>query len=273
MINPCIDIGLPSSIAVFDIVMSVDLTTLILLGCCSLLAGFVDSIAGGGGLLTIPALLSAGLPPAFALATNKLQSSFGSFSASLYFVRRGYVDLRKIRRAAFCTFLGSMIGTLLIQRIDSSSLAQVIPFMLIGFAIYFLFSPSISDQEREGRYPFQYVAMSAGLVVGFYDGFFGPGTGSFFAVAFVAFAGFSLSKATAYSKVLNFISNITSLLFFLMAGKILWEVGIIMGIGQFIGARLGSRMVISKGSRLIRPLLVTMSLIMSARLLWQHYHG
>lgn len=251
--------------------MTVDVLTLCLLGGCSVLAGFIDSIAGGGGLLTIPALLSAGIPPTHALATNKLQSSFGSFSSSLYFIRRGYVDLRMLRHAILCTALGSMIGSLLIQQLNSSALAQVIPFMLLGFAAYFLFSPNISDQDRKARLNFLYISIGAGLTIGFYDGFFGPGTGSFFAITFVALAGFSLSKATAYSKVLNFVSNITALMFFLLGGKIIWQVGLVMGIGQFIGARLGSRMVVAKGSKLIRPLLVTMSIVMSVRLLWQHY--
>ena len=251
--------------------MDLELSTLLVLSLCSIIAGFIDSIAGGGGLLTIPALLSVGIPPAQALATNKLQSSFGSFSASFYFLRRGYIDLKLIRNAILFTFIGSACGTLLVQQIDPSSLKQAIPFMLIGFALYFIFSPHIGDEDRQQRISFFLFSLLVGLVVGFYDGFFGPGTGSFLAISFVALAGFNLAKATAYSKLLNFTSNIASLIFFMLGGKILWQVGLIMGVGQFIGARLGSKMVVSKGSKIIRPLLVVMSLVMSARLLWQHY--
>ena len=251
--------------------MDLELSTLLVLSLCSIIAGFIDSIAGGGGLLTIPALLSVGIPPAQALATNKLQSSFGSFSASFYFLRRGYIDLKLIRNAILFTFIGSACGTLLVQQIDPSSLKQAIPFMLIGFALYFIFSPHIGDEDRQQRMSFFLFSLLVGLVVGFYDGFFGPGTGSFLAISFVALAGFNLAKATAYSKLLNFTSNIASLIFFMVGGKILWQVGLIMGVGQFIGARLGSKMVVSKGSKIIRPLLVVMSLVMSARLLWQHY--
>ena len=251
--------------------MDLELSTLLVLSLCSIIAGFIDSIAGGGGLLTIPALLSVGIPPAQALATNKLQSSFGSFSASFYFLRRGYIDLKLIRNAILFTFIGSACGTLLVQQIDPSSLKQAIPFMLIGFALYFIFSPHIGDEDRQQRMSFFLFSLLVGLVVGFYDGFFGPGTGSFLAISFVALAGFNLAKATAYSKLLNFTSNIASLIFFMLGGKILWQVGLIMGVGQFIGARLGSTMVVSKGSKIIRPLLVVMSLVMSARLLWQHY--
>lgn len=251
--------------------MAFELSTLLILFLCSGIAGFIDSIAGGGGLLTIPVLLSVGIPPAQALATNKLQSSFGSFSASYYFLRRGYIDLKLIRNAIIFTFTGSACGTLLVQQIDPSSLKQAIPFMLIGFALYFIFSPRIGDEDRQQRLSFFLFSLLVGLVVGFYDGFFGPGTGSFLAISFVALAGFNLAKATAYSKLLNFTSNIASLIFFMLGGKILWQVGLVMGVGQFIGARLGSKMVVSKGSKIIRPLLVTMSLVMSARLLWQHY--
>jgi len=252
-------------------IMELEISTLILLGFCGIAAGFIDSIAGGGGLLTVPALLSIGISPAQALATNKLQSSFGSFSASFYFLRRGYIDLKLIRNGIIFTFIGSALGTLLVQQIDPSALKQAIPFMLIGFALYFMFSPRTGEEDRQQRINFSLFSLLVGLGVGFYDGFFGPGTGSFFAIAFVVLAGFNLSKATAYSKLLNFTSNIASLIFFMLGGKILWQVGIIMGVGQFIGARLGSKMVISNGSKIIRPLLVTMSLVMSARLLWQHY--
>ncbi|WP_024870680.1 TSUP family transporter [Tolumonas lignilytica] len=251
--------------------MDFEIYTLILFFVCGIAAGFIDSIAGGGGLLTVPALLSAGIPPAYALATNKLQSSFGSFSASFYFLRHGYIDLKLIRNGIIFTFIGSACGTLAVQQIDPSVLKQAIPFMLIGFALYFIFSPRIGDEDRQQQINFFLFSLIFGGGIGFYDGFFGPGTGSFFAIAFVAMAGFNLSKATAYSKLLNFTSNIAALIFFMLGGKILWQVGIVMGAGQFVGARLGSRMVIKKGSKIIRPLLVTMSLIMSARLLWQQY--
>ncbi len=179
--------------------MDLELSTLLVLSLCSIIAGFIDSIAGGGGLLTIPALLSVGIPPAQALATNKLQSSFGSFSASFYFLRRGYIDLKLIRNAILFTFIGSACGTLLVQQIDPSSLKQAIPFMLIGFALYFIFSPHIGDEDRQQRMSFFLFSLLVGLVVGFYDGFFGPGTGSFLAISFVALADFNLAKKMSFS--------------------------------------------------------------------------
>ncbi|PXF30987.1 membrane protein [Pokkaliibacter plantistimulans] len=249
--------------------MELEITTLIVLALVALVAGFIDSMAGGGGLITIPALLAAGVPPTMALATNKLQSSFGSFAATLYFLKRGMIDLASMKWAVICTFVGSALGTLLVQQIDSSQLSRILPYLLVGFACYFLFSPRISDSDSHRRLSYNAFALLVGTGVGFYDGFFGPGTGSFFAMAFVALAGLGMAKATAHTKLLNFTSNMASLLFFIIGGKVLWTVGLTMAIGQILGARLGSRMVVAKGVKLIRPLLVTVSLVMCGRLLWQ----
>ncbi|WMC11789.1 TSUP family transporter [Oceanimonas pelagia] len=251
--------------------MELDLLTLGLLALAALLAGFIDAIAGGGGLITVPALLATGMPPTMALATNKLQSCFGSFSASFYYLRRGLIDWRIMKWAVACTFVGSMLGTLLVQRIDASVLEKVLPFLLAAFALYFLFSPRVGDEDRSRRLGVIPFALVVGTGVGFYDGFFGPGTGSFFALGFIALAGYSMGKATAHTKLLNFTSNFASLLFFMLGGQVVWIAGLAMAGGQFLGARLGSRMVVTRGTRMIRPMLVTVSLVMSARLLWQQY--
>ncbi|WP_375055184.1 TSUP family transporter [Zobellella sp. DQSA1] len=251
--------------------MELDLLTLGLLALAALLAGFIDAIAGGGGLITIPALLATGMPPTMALATNKLQSSFGAFSATLYYLRRGLIDWRSMKWAVACTFVGSVLGTLLVQRIDASLLQKVLPFLLAAFALYFLFSPRIGDEDRHRRLGMIPFALLVGTGVGFYDGFFGPGTGSFFALGFIALAGFSMARATAHTKLLNFTSNIASLLFFILGGQVAWVVGLSMALGQIVGARLGSKMVVTRGTSIIRPMLVTVSLVMSVRLLWQQH--
>jgi len=251
--------------------MELDLSILILLGLAGFAAGFVDSIAGGGGLISIPALLATGMPPTMALATNKLQSSFGAFTATLYFWRKGLIKLSTMKLPILCTFIGSALGTLLVQRVDSGFLSQLLPFLLMAFAIYFLLSPRISNDDSERRLSHCAFALLIGTTVGFYDGFFGPGTGSFFAFAFVALAGFGLVKATAHTKLLNLTSNLASLLFFTFAGQVLWSAGLVMAAGQIIGARLGSKLVISQGTRLIKPLLVSVSMIICARLIWQQY--
>lgn len=234
-------------------------------------AGFVDSIAGGGGLISIPALLSVGLSPVQALATNKLQACGGSFSASYYFVSRGAVKLKDFRLAIAATFIGSAVGTVLVQQIDAGVLEQAIPFLLIGIVLYFIFSPKIGAEDSQQKISLTVFSFTAAMVIGFYDGFFGPGTGSFFAIAFVGLLGFSLTKATAHTKVLNFTSNVTSLLFFILGGNVVWVAGLVMMAGQFIGARLGSRFVLKNGQKLIRPMIVIVSMVMTVKLLWDNY--
>ncbi len=231
------------------------------------LAGFVDSIAGGGGLISLPTLLAVGLRPAQALATNKLQSSFGSFSATLNYAARGLVDVRRMRAAVVCTFAGAALGATLVQVLDPQFLSQVLPFLLIGIALYFLLSPRAGAFDARQRISEPLFAATAGFGLGFYDGFFGPGTGSFFALCFVTLLGFNLVRATAHTKLLNFTSNIASLLFFAFGGKVVLLAGLPMAGGQFLGARLGSSLVMSRGARLVRPLLVVVSLAITVRLI------
>lgn len=238
----------------------------------AMLAGFIDSIAGGGGLLTVPALMSAGLSPAQALATNKVQSVGGSFSASLYFVRRKAVDLREQKLNIAMTFIGSVAGAILIQHIQADLLRQVLPVLLIAIGLYFLLMPKVGEEDRHRRLHGLPFALVAGGCVGFYDGFFGPGAGSFYALAFVTLCGYNLAKSTAHAKVLNFTSNLGGLLFFMLGGKVVWGTGLIMLVGAFCGARLGARMVLSRGQTLVRPMVVIVSAIMSAKLLWDS-HG
>ena len=233
------------------------------------IAGFIDAIAGGGGLLTIPALLSAGIPPTMALGTNKLQACGGSFSASLYFVRQKAVNLRQISLLILLTFIGAACGTIFVQMIDVNSLKMLLPFLVLIIGIYFLFSPTVGDEDRKQRISFPLFAFSAAAGIGLYDGMFGPATGSFFTLSFILLLGFTLPKAVAHAKVLNFTSNFASLIFFMLGGAILWKIGFIMMIGQFIGGTLGARMVVTKGKKLVRPMLVTMSFLMVIKMLYE----
>ncbi|ACS86368.1 sulfite exporter TauE/SafE family protein [Musicola paradisiaca] len=238
----------------------------------SVVAGFIDSIAGGGGLLAIPALLTAGLSPAQVLATNKLQAVGGSFSASLYFIRRKAVDMKLLTLAVPMTLIGAMFGAWLIQQIHADFLRKLLPVLVIGIGLYFLLMPKVGDEDRHARLSTFTFSLLGGCCVGFYDGFFGPGAGSFYALAYVTLLGFNLAKATAHAKVLNFTSNFGSLLFFVLGGQVIWSIGLVMLVGQIIGARLGARMVLTKGQKLIRPMLVIMSALMSVKLIHDN-HG
>ncbi len=242
----------------------------IVLFCAAFVAGFIDSIAGGGGMITIPALLLAGIPPHQALGVNKLQSCFGSFSATLHFYKKKHLTIKDNIVPIFCVFLCAICGTLLIRILNTDFLAKCIPFLLIIFAFYFLFSPKISEDQRAVRYGHTLLYAVLGCI-GFYDGFFGPGTGSFLMLALIGLGGYGLKTALAHAKLFNFTSNVASMLVFALGGHILWLLGFIMGIGQFIGANIGSRLALRYGIKIIKPLVVCVSLIICIKLLYNQY--
>lgn len=229
-------------------------------------AGFVDSIAGGGGLLTVPALLAAGLPPVSAIATNKIQSICGTSSACYAFAKKGHIDFKAIWIPALGSFIGAALGAITLQRISPTILAGVMPVILILMAGYFVFSPRISDEDRHrilGPLPYALVAAA----IGFYDGFFGPGAGSFFAVSLVTLVGMGIIRATGHTKVLNVASNLGALLLMAAGGHIIWTLGLSMAAANVAGAQLGSRSAMRFGSKLIKPLLATISVALAIKLL------
>ncbi len=234
-------------------------------------AGLIDAMAGGGGIVTIPVLLGIGMQPQTALGTNKLQGTFGSGSAMLHFTKAGAVDIRECVAGIVWTAFGAAVGTMAVQILDPGFLRQAIPVLLIAISLFMLFSPHLGIADVRERMRKHSFFVLFGLLIGFYDGFFGPATGTFWAMAFVLFLGFNLARATAYTKVMNFTSNLVSLAFFLEGGFVSLPEGIVMGLGQFTGARIGARLVMSKGSRFIRPVFIAMVLAVSVRLLWQNF--
>jgi uncharacterized membrane protein YfcA len=229
-------------------------------------AGFIDAIAGGGGLITVPALLAAGLNPVAALATNKVQSSFGSASATLNFWRAGKVDFALIKWPLLATFVGAGLGAIAVSFADTTWLMIVLPALLAAIALYFLIGPKASHEDAHARMtPLAYAAIAG--AIGFYDGFFGPGTGSFFALSLVTLLGMGLTRATAHTKALNFTSNIVSVVVFVIGGHVVWIIGLCMAAGQAFGGWLGSHAAMRFGPNLIRPLLVIVCLAMVAKLL------
>lgn len=245
--------------------------TLLLLIAAAFFAGLIDAVAGGGGLITVPILMGIGLPPQVALGTNKLQASFGSGSAMLHFVRSGTVKLSDCISGILWTAAGAAIGVLAIQRLDPAILKYLVPWLLIAIAAYTLFTPKLGAEDIHARLSPKIFYPLFGLSIGFYDGFFGPGTGSFWAMAFVLLLGCSLVRATAHTKVMNFTSNIVALVFFMAAGQVLFAEGLMMGIAQFIGARLGANLVTLKGAKFIRPVFITIVFLITAKLLYQNY--
>ena len=236
----------------------------------AVLTGFIDAIAGGGGLIMMPALLFCGLSPLQALGTNKLQSTFGTGSALTNYARSGLVEWRPNRLAIALVFIGAVAGALVVQAIELKLLALIIPVLLTFAAIYILLSPRMSDEDARQRLsPTGYAPL--GGAIGFYDGFFGPGTGTFFTTSLVALRGYGLTRSTAVTKLLNFTSNVASVLFFALGGQMLWLLGLCMAAGAMLGGWLGSHSAIRFGARLIRPLLVVISFGLTARLLWGYF--
>lgn len=244
----------------------ISLHILTLLFFAALFAGFIDSIAGGGGLITVPALMLAGLTPIQSLGTNKLQSLFGSASATLAYARARQVNLRSQMPMALMSGAGSILGGLLATVLPGDWLRIAMPVMLIAIAVYFAFKRGLNDQDRHARMtPFLFT-LTFVPVIGCYDGLFGPGTGSFFMLGFVSLAGFGLLKATAHTKLLNFASNVGSFVVFVLSGVVIWKAGLVMGVGQFLGAQLGSRLAVRGGAKVIRPLLVITCIGLAIRL-------
>ncbi len=234
-------------------------------------AGFVDSIAGGGGLITLPVLLNLGLDPQTALGTNKLQAVFGSGSAAAHYAHAKTVDLRDSLRGFVFSLIGAALGAVAVQHVEASVLRRIIPILLASIALYMLVRPRLGDRDVHPRMPRGAFDVLFGLGIGFYDGFFGPGTGTFWTMAFVLLLGFNLTRATGYTKVMNFGSNLSSLVFFLAARKAVFGAGLVMGIGQLLGARIGSRMVVRKGTGFIRPVFILMALALTAKLVYQGF--
>lgn len=231
----------------------------------AMVAGFVDSICGGGGLLSIPILMTSGITPIQALASNKLQGCVGALSSWVVFVRKGYFEWRAVVSILVFACLFSAVGTLILPRIDSHHLMLLIPVILLLVSIYFLFSSRVSDQASKPRISLLSFSVFVASAIGFYDGFLGAGTGSFFMVSLIALLGFSTTSALAHSKALNFATNLSALIVFIAMGKVVWIAGIAMSGGEMIGAYYGSKLAIQKGSRLIRPLVVITSLLMLLR--------
>ena len=232
-------------------------------------AGFVDAIAGGGGLITVPALLLAGASPLEALATNKLQGTFGAASAAITYARAGKVDPARQGGAALVAFAAGGAGAMLATVLPTAGLRTALPVILIGIAAFFAFKPGLSDNDRVQRLrPALFTAFVVPLIGG-YDGLIGPGAGSFYMIGFVMLAGYGVLKATAHTKLLNFASNLGGLIAFAAHGAPWWAVGLAMAGAQVVGAWVGARLAMRVGARLIKPLLVITSTALALRLLWQ----
>lgn len=236
-----------------------------------LAAGFVDSIAGGGGLITLPVMLTVIPDPQLAFGTNKMQACFGSASAAGHYAHAGAVKLSECVRGCLLTLLGAVLGTLLVQSVGTHFLKVAAPMLLLAVAFYTITRPHLGEHEHAPKMSRGKFDLIFGLLIGFYDGFFGPGTGTFWTMAFVMVLGFRLTSAIAHTKAYNLASNLCSFALFAWVGRVDYVAGTAMGLGQLLGARFGSKLVMKRGAKIIRPLFIVVVLGLTGKLLYDAF--
>lgn len=223
-----------------------------------LLSGLVDAIAGGGGLISLPMLMSVGIPPHVALGTNKLQASVGTSVATYSYYKKKFLVFKTVYKGLLFGFVGTCLGAFLTQMLSSGILNAIIPFLLILILAYTIFVPSLGSVETPAKISEPLCFSIFGFLLGFYDGFFGPGTGSLWVFVLTFFLGYHFIHATAYAKVFNLKSNLFATVCFAMAGAINYHIAFWMAVGQMIGGWLGARLAMRRGAKLIRPIFLTM---------------
>jgi uncharacterized protein len=253
--------------------MHLSLVQQLLLALVGFSAGFVDSIAGGGGIISLPALLAVGLPPHVALGTNKLQASLGTAFAAGNYARRGLLERSRLGLAVACTAAGALTGAMLVAGLPSMWLRRLVPWLLVAIFVHVARSPRLGDSPQRPRMGPTTFSVIFGLSLGFYDGFFGPGTGSFWTVALLALRGLALPEATAQTKVMNLTSNAVALAWFATHGDVMWRLGLGIAAANVAGALAGSSLAMEKGARLIRVFFLLAVAATLARLLWLSLTG
>lgn len=248
-----------------------DPTVLRILIVFGFLAAFIDSVVGGGGLIALPALLFTGMNPAAAVATNKLASTMGSLTSTLMFYRSGKLDLKSVYKLFPLTFIGSMLGAWCVHLMDPQMLKPLMLIMLAAVAVYTIFKKDWGSVYTPKKLSFRHytIFLAAIFAIGFYDGFLGPGTGSFLIFAFLLI-GFDFLKAAGNAKFLNFGSNIAGLLMFMFLGQVNYTYGIIMGLAQLAGAVCGSKYAIKKGSSFVRALFITVTCLLLVKNIYDY---
>jgi uncharacterized membrane protein YfcA len=257
----------------FSFELALDPFTLCALAAVAFIAGFIDAIAGGGGLLTLPALLMAGLPPHLVLGTNKLCATFGSATASLTFYRRRLFAPGEWKGALIATALGAVLGAYVAHWLPAAWLNQLLPLVVFVCGLYLLFVKTPSAPRDNQRPIARRRQWPQGLTLGFYDGVAGPGTGAFWTVSSLMLYPLDLVRASGVARSMNFVSNAAALTVFILNGQVAWVLGLSMGMALMAGAFLGARTAIQGGSRFIRPVFILVVLALATKLAWQHWFG
>ncbi|GAA72544.1 MULTISPECIES: TSUP family transporter [Pseudoalteromonas] len=254
--------------------LALDPTTWAILCGVALLAGFIDAIAGGGGLLTVPALLTAGLPPHLTLGTNKLAASFGSLTASITYYKKQLFNPRFWFASIMATAIGALLGTLIVDHLSIEFLNKLLPIIIILVACYSLFgnlSTTQSDDLPKLTRTIKVKQWLQGLSLGFFDGLAGPGTGTFWTASNGMFYKMSLLLNCGLARSMNFVSNFISLITFVALGHVNFLLGITMGFFIMLGAWFGAHSAIRFGSKFIRPVFNTMVILLALKLIYEAY--
>lgn len=244
-------------------------TMLVILAFVAFAAGFIDAVAGGGGMLTIPALLSIGLPPHIALGTNKLAASFASSTAAVTFYRKRLFSPELWVHAFFATLVGATLGTFAADALSTEWLEKSLPLIVLMTAIYTIFSKTSNANENVMPAPCKKltkIQWLQGVILGFYDGVAGPGTGAFWTVSSMAIYRMNILLSSGLSKAMNFTSNFTSFVTFAFLGHVNWILGLTMGVCLMAGAFVGAHSAIRFGATFIRPVFVTVVSVLSIKL-------
>lgn len=245
-------------------------STLLFLCAAGFLAAAVDSIAGGGGIISLPAIIAAGVPPHLALGTNKFASTCASLTSTLKFAKSKKITFNLVKYQIPCTVLGSALGVKAVLNVDEKFLNVLIVVLIFSVAIYTSFKKDFGQRDREEPLTPRRIlfGMVFAFALGFYDGFFGPGTGSFLIFLFISIYGFDFTVAAGNGKILNFVSNIVSLILFALGGKIVYLAGIPMAISMIFGAWVGTHIAINNGAKVIKPIFITIALLLVIKLVW-----
>jgi len=231
---------------------------LLLLSVLVFLAGFIDSIAGGGGLITLPAYLNAGLKTELLLGTNKLSSTFGTLMAAIRYFKELSLRPNYVICLALTAIGGSFLGARAICLLPTYAVKYLLIILIPPTAIFMLLQKKFGIQDLSSNHSRKNImlkSLAISFLISFYDGFFGPGTGTFFAISFTFFCGYSLIQATALSKILNFSSNISALVAFFILGRLHIELGLLMAFVGIAGNLVGATFALKKGVFVIKPLL------------------
>ncbi|MEE8815862.1 MAG: TSUP family transporter [Lachnospiraceae bacterium] len=234
------------------------------------LAGLVDSIAGGGGLISLPAYLIAGLPVHGAIATNKMSSSCGTFTTTVRFLKHGLVNIRIAIPTVIAAIVGSSLGARLSLHLPEDILRRILLFVLPVVA-FFVLNPKLFKDREESKTQVTgktiAIAVLAAFLIGMYDGLYGPGTGTFLIIAFTVFAKLSIRTANAQAKCINLASNITALVLFLLSGSVIVPLGLAAAACNVAGNLIGSGIVMDKGAQVVRPIILVVLVLLLLRAL------